>query len=157
MGKVDGDVLRHALMLKRSYVDPVKKHQPKLANRYSIDFGEASGKSLSKYGKMAFEKRKNEYEQFQAKVKEENDHFEKNKRLILDDRYKNFKRWNQNVNSREDLLSKYKLDKKALYTPEASLKTLKHAVTESNLHNTARFRNPKFQGEYFKMERTHIQ
>mmetsp|Transcript_26015 Transcript_26015/g.23031 ORF Transcript_26015/g.23031 Transcript_26015/m.23031 type:complete len:145 (+) Transcript_26015:311-745(+) len=144
-------------MLERSYIDPVRKHKPKLANRYSIDFGEATGKNLSKYGKMSFDKRKNEAETFQTQTKADHDNFEKNKRLIMNDNYNKTNRWNQNINSRENLISTYKLDKKVLYTPDISLKTLNHAITEKNLHSTNHFKNPKFQGECFKMERTHIQ
>ena len=91
------------------------------------------------------------------KAKEETEYFEKNKRLILDEKYRNTRRWNPNVNSRQMLIGSYKLDKQQLFRPEKSLKTLKQAVTERNLHKGEKFRNTKVEGEYFRMERTHIQ
>jgi hypothetical protein len=50
MGRVSGEVARESNMLERSYKDPVKKHLPKLANRYSLDFGDTTGKFLSRIG-----------------------------------------------------------------------------------------------------------
>ncbi|CAI2379162.1 unnamed protein product [Moneuplotes crassus] len=157
MGKISGDVARKAFMLERSYKDPVEKHPKKLANRYSIDFGNTTGKQLSKYGRMAFQKRKNEMEKFDKKTKDDQEFYEKNKRLILNDQFNTANRWNQNVNSREMLISTYKLDKKQLYTPADAMETLKHSITERSLHKDNKFRNTKFQGEYFKVERTHLQ
>lgn len=156
-GKIDGDVKRHANMLARSYKDPVEKHEPKITNRYSLDFGDASGKFLSRYGRMAFDKRKSEYDNLQTQVKDEKNHFEKNKRFILNDRYNNTNRWDQNVNSREELIGTYKLDKKVLYSPDASLRTLKHAKTVISLHNTRKFKIPKRQNEVFKLEKGYVE
>ena len=58
MGRLDGEVKRETCMLKRSYKDPIQKHSPRLTNRYSLDFGDTTGKQMSKYGKMTFEQRK---------------------------------------------------------------------------------------------------
>jgi hypothetical protein len=157
MGKISGDVAREAHMLQRSYRDPVEQHEAKLTNRYSLDFGDATGKFLSKVGMMALNKRKKQWDDLQLQKNKDKEHYEKNQRFILNDRYYKTKRWNQNVNSREMLIGTYKLDKKVLYTPEQSLKTLKHSVTEAKLHQTNKFRIPKRQNELFAVESTHVQ
>ena len=139
MGRVSGEVMREANMLARSYRDPIKKHEPKLANRYSIDFGDTTGKFLSRVGGMSFAKRKSEYDDLQARNKQDNENYEKNKRFILKHNYCKTKRWNQNVKTHDNLIGTFKLDKKVLYSPAQSLKTLKHAVTEKQLHRNDKF------------------
>ena len=106
---------------------------------------------------MAMEKRKKDWEDLEEQKLKDRDSFHRNKRFIMKDRYINTKRWNQDVKNRDPLLSTYKLDKKMLITPAESIKTLKHSVTQANLHNRHKFKNPKRDAEYFKIEKTYVE
>ena len=71
--------------------------------------------------------------------------------------YDHTKRWNQDVINRDPLLATYKLDKKVLFTPADSIKTLKHSVTQENIHARGQFRNPKRDLELFKVEKGYVE